>query len=48
MEPSPVPLRVSTPFHCASMKPTDPSEAVLAHRIDARENMGQNVKAGEA
>lgn len=48
MEPSPAPLRFSTPFLCASMKPTDPSEAVLAHRIDARENMGQNVKAGEA
>lgn len=48
MGPSPVPLRVSTPFHCASMKPTDPSEAVLAHRIGARKNMGQNVKAGEA
>ena len=48
MEPSPAPLRFSTLFLCASMKPTDPSEAVLAHRIDARENMGQNVKAGEA
>ena len=48
MEPSPAPLRFSAPFLCASMKPTDPSEAVLAHRIGARENIGQNVKAGEA
>ncbi len=48
MEPSPAPLRVSTPFLCSSMKPTDPSEAVLAHRIGTRMNMGQNVKAGEA